>query len=212
VAFTPYATLPEFKAWVTLTDTVDDVVLNDCLLSASQWIDGYCDTHFWQDGTVGSPVARTFTACTNGCRCIDIDDLVSISTLKTDDSGDGVYETTWSASDYQLQPVNRPNGEPYTNVEAVGTLTFPARTAPGSRANRIEITGVWGWAAVPAPVRRACLIEASKELKRRFSPEGVAGFGEFGLVRISSKPVDPTVEAMLDDYTRTARGTGVLIA
>jgi hypothetical protein len=212
VAFAPYATLPEFKAWVTLTDTVDDVVLSECLVAASRWIDEYTDTHFWQDGTVGVPVARTYVSCDPGCRCIDLDDLVSISTLKTDDAGDGTFETTWSASDFQLQPVNRPTGHPFNRVEAIGSLTFPARTAPGSRANRVEITGVWGWAAVPAPVHTACQIEALKELKRRFSPEGVAGFGEFGLVRISSKPVDPTVEQMLKPYTKTDRTTGVLVA
>jgi hypothetical protein len=212
MAFAPYATRPEFKAWVVLNDTIDDVVMDECLAAASRWIDDYCDRHFWQDGTVGTPVARTFTPCSNGCRCIDIDDLVSVTTLKTDDAGDGTYETTWSASDFQLQPVNRPTGHPYTQVEAVGSLTFPARTAPGSRANRVEITGVWGWGAIPAPVHTACLIEASKELKRRFSPEGVAGFGEFGLVRISSKPVDPTVEQLLSPYTRTSRTTGVLVA
>jgi hypothetical protein len=207
VAFAPYATLPEFKAWVTLTDTVDDVVLTDCLLSASQWIDGYCGTHFWQD----TAVARTFVPCTNRTT-VDIDDLVSITALKTDETGDGTYETTWSASDYQLQPVNRPTGHPYTNIEAVASLRFPSRTTEGSRSNRVEVTGTWGWAVVPPPVRRACLIEAAKELKRRYSPEGVAGFGEFGLIRISSRQVDPTVEAMLSDYTRTARGTGVLVA
>src|SRR5262245_1312944 len=208
MAFAPYATLPQFKAWVTLSDTIDDVVATGVLDAVSRWIDEYTDTHFWQDGPT---VARTFTPCANGCRCIDIDDLVSVTSLKTDLGGDGTFETSWSVSDYQLQPVNRPTGHPYTRVEAVGALTFPARTAPGSRPDRVEITGVWGWAAVPAPVHLACLIQTSRELKRRFSPEGVIGPSEFGAVRVGTR-LDPDVELMLSEYTRTARGTGVLVA
>lgn len=210
MAFAAYATVPELKAWVTLSDNLDDVVMQSVLDSVSRWIDQYCGTHFWQDGTVGVPVARTFTACSNQCRCIDIDDLVSLSTLKTDEGGDGTFEVTWSASDYQLQDVNRPNGEPFTKIEAVASLTFPARTSPGTRADRIEVTGVWGWGAVPNPVKQACLLQASRMLKRRYSPEGVAGFGEFGLIRVSQS--DRDVEALLSDYTRTSRTTGVLIA
>jgi hypothetical protein len=209
VAFAPYATRPELKAWVGLTDEVDAPVLDRVLEAASRWIDEYCDRHFWQDGTVGTPVARTFVSCDPGCRCIDIDDLVSVTTLKTDDAGDGTFETTWSASDFQLQPVNRPTGQPFTQVEAVGSLTFPARTALGSRANRVEITGVWGWGAVPAPVHQACLIEAARELKRRFSPEGVIGFGDLGGIRVV--PIDHDVKRLLDDYTTTATSTGVLV-
>jgi hypothetical protein len=210
MAFVPYASLPEFKAWVSLSDTIDDVVATSVLEAVSRWIDEHTDTHFWQDGTVGVPVARTFVSNGPGCRDFEIDDLVSISTLKTDDAGDGTFETTWSASDYQLQPVNRPTGHPYTKIEAIGSLTFPARTAPGSRSDRVEITGVWGWAVVPAPVHLACLIQASRELKRRLSPEGVIGPSEFG-VRVGSR-LDPDVELMLSEYTRTARGTGVLVA
>jgi hypothetical protein len=211
VAFTPYATLPEFEAWVGLNDQIDTTVIDDIRITVTRWIDDYTGTHFWQDGTVGVPVARTFAPCNCGCRVLDIDDLVSITTLKTDDAGDGTYETTWSAGDYQLQPVNRPHGEPFNKVEAVGTLTFPMRTVPGSRANRIEITGVWGWAAVPAPVKQACLIQGSRVLKRRYSPEGVSSFGDLGLVRVGSR-LDPDVEQLLADYTTTARDTGILIA
>jgi hypothetical protein len=206
VAFAPYATLPEFKAWVTLTDTIDDVVLSECLAAVSRWIDEYCDTHFWQDVAV----ARTFTPCTN-TTTVDIDDLVSITSLKTDDAGDGIYETTWSASDYQLQPVNRPTGHPYMKIEAIASLRFPSRTIEGSRANRVEVTGTWGWSAVPSPVHQACLIQSSRVLKRRHSPEGVIGGFDLGAIRVGSR-LDPDVELMLKEFTMTARTTGVLVA
>lgn len=205
MAFTPYVTVPEFKAWITLTDNIDDVVMAGILESVTEWIDEACDRHFWQDGTVGSPVARTFTPCYSSK--LDIDDLVSVTTFKTDESGDGTFETTWSASDYQLLPVNRPTGRPYTKVETVAGRMFPIRYDTSTRANRVEITGVWGWTTVPAPVKQACLEQANRELKRRYSPEGVAGFGEFGLVRVS-RALDSDVARNLDPYKRH----GVLIA
>ena len=200
MAFASYATLPEFKAWVTLTDTVDDVVMANVLDSTTRWIDEYCDRHFWQDGTSGSEVARTFIPCHQ--YRLHVDDLVSITTFKTDEAGDGTFETTWSASDYQLQPVNRPTGRPYTRVQAVAGRLFPI-PYDYMRSNRVEVTGVWGWPAVPDTVKQACLIQSQRVLKRRYSPEGVAGFGEFGAVRIGSR-LDPDVQQLLDPYRRYA--------
>jgi len=203
MALTPYATSTEFKDWVKLkpSDTIDDNVILDILLAVTEWVDEYTDRHFWRDGTTGSEVARTFAS--NCGFDVAIDDLVpgSLTTLKTDSSGDGVFETTWSASDYQLLPVNRPSGEPYTSIEAVGGLTFPTRTRRQSRANRVEVTGIWGWPTVPRMVKRACLIQANRELKRNVSPEGVAGFGEFGAIRLSGR-LDPDVERNLASRRR----------
>lgn len=203
MAFAPYATLPEFKAWITLTDTIDDVVMTDALKSVSRWEDEYCERHFWQDGATGSEIARTFVP--TSCYELTIDDLVpgSVTTFKTDESGDGSFEVTWAASDYQLLPVNRPTGRPFKRVEAVGSRVFPSWLTRGQRSNRVEITGIWGWPAVPESVKQACLIQASRILKRRYSPEGVAGFGEFGAVRVSNR-LDPDVQQLLDPYRRTA--------
>jgi len=198
MAFAPYVTIPEFKSSIGLTDTIDDVELADILDSVSRWIDEYCDRHFWQDVAV----ARTFEAC--HWYKLDIDDLVSITSLKTDESGDGTFETTWAASDYQLQPVDRPTGRPFTRVEAVASRRFPIRYTVSGRANRVEITGIWGWAAVPKPVHRACLIQANRDLKTRLSPEGNAGLDSFGgAIRVPGGP-DPRATTKLDPYKRTA--------
>lgn len=199
MAFTSYVTTSEFKKWVVLNDAIDDAVITDVGESVTRWIDEYCNRHFWTDGVTGTEVARTFTPCHP--YQLDIDDLVSVTAFKTDEAGDGTYETTWSATDYQLQPVNRPNGQPYTNVEAVAARIFPIRSGRASRANRVEITGIWGWAQVPDAIQQACLIQASKVLNRRYSPQGVAGFGDFGVVRVSMK-LDPQVEELLYPYRR----------
>lgn len=43
---------------------------------------------------------------------------------------------------------------------------------------------------VPDAVRSACVLMASRLFSRRQSPEGVAGFGDIGAVRISGVDVD----------------------
>jgi hypothetical protein len=206
VAFTPYATTAEVKAWISIGDAVDDTVIDDVRASVTRWIDDYCDRHFWQDGAPASEVARTFTP--ENCYRLDIDDLVpgSITTFKTDEAGDGTFETTWAATDYQLLPVNRPTGRPYDRVEAVASRMFPVRYTRG-RSNRVEITGVWGWTAVPDAVYQACLIQSSRILKRRYSPEGTVGFADLGVVRMQPR-LDPDVQSLLDPYRRY----GVLVA
>ena len=52
----------------------------------------------------------------------------------------------------------------------------------------------------PAPivtddVRRACVMLTARLFSRRNSPEGAAGFGDFGVVRVTR--IDPDIEAML---------------
>jgi hypothetical protein len=199
MAFTPYTTVTDFKAWVKLNDTIDDAVLSFVIDSVSEWIDQYTDRHFWRDGVTGSEVARTFEAT---CRYeLDINDLVSVTAFKTDEAGDGTFETTWAASDYQLLPFNRPTGGPYTKVEVIGGNLLPIRYGRQGRRDRVQITGIWGWDTVPRPVRQACLEQTNRELKRNVTPEGVAGFGEFGAIRLSGR-LDPDVERNLNSYRR----------
>lgn len=48
---------------------------------------------------------------------------------------------------------------------------------------------------IGANVREAILMMTSRLFRRRLTPEGVAAFGEFGAVRVSS--VDPDIERLL---------------
>lgn len=191
-----YATLAEFKAWISETETVIDSILEERVEAASRWIDGRCKRtdgrrHFYQ-----VTEARVFDAAAPNYLCVD--DLVSVTTFKTDDNLDGVFETTWAATDYQLLPLNSAaDSRPYTEIAAIGRA-FPWATGAYQRSGRIQITGVWGWPAVPDGVHTACLIQASRGLKRRHSPEGVARVGEFGM-RVSSRD-DPDVESYLREF------------
>lgn len=189
-----YCTVPEAKQWVGLTDSLDDSLLEDIITAASRWIDEYCGRQFWSS-TAGT--ARVFDSYDR--YSVEIGAYSAVTLVKTDDNQDGVFETTWSASDYQLLPldVSSPEPQAYTEIRAISTRTFPIRY-PFGRLGLVQVTGTPGEAAVPSAVNLACRMQTSRMLQRRKSPEGVAGWGEFGVVRIGQ--VDNDVAALLAPY------------
>lgn len=196
-----YATVEALKSRLGIADTVDDYELHGACFAASRAIEQFCERTFYRSGTE----ARTFTpANLYAVKLPEFNDLVSVTTLKTDASGDGVFELTWSASDYQLQPVNpgaAPEQRPYTRIRAVGTLLFPLPVPTLMRTDLVQVTGVWGWPAVPYAIRQAALILAAETFKLKDAPFGVAGFGELGLIRIRD---NPKVAALAGPYRRNA--------
>jgi hypothetical protein len=186
-----YATLTQVKAALRITDSVDDTLLEMAIESASRLIDGYTYRYFYNAGTA----VRNFAA--EDSYLVNIDDLVSISELKTTDEIGSEY-TTWNATDYQLQPVNgKQDGLniPYTSILAVDDKLF---NTLGSQA-LVRITGVWGWSAVPIAVTQATVIQSSRIYKRLDSPLGVAGFGDLGAIRVG-RSLDPDVEQLVMPY------------
>lgn len=200
-----YATLAELKARLGITDTADDARLTAALNTASRGIDHCCGRQFNDAGTAS---ARVFVADT--LNRADVDDFHSITGLiiATDTGNDGTYETVWAASDYELYPlggvVEGETGWPYWQIRAVGSRQFPAGT-PGRPAWRslerapVQVTARWGWAAVPAPIKEATLVIASEIFKLRDAPFGVAGFGDWGPVRVRANPI---AYAMIRPYER----------
>lgn len=127
--------------------------------------------------------------------------------IKTDDGDDGTFETTWASTDYQLEPLNQLDGDTYTpwwRIRAVNGKTFPCN----NRRAALQVTAPWGWEDVPDDVKQAALIKAARLFLRKDSPQGVAGFGDFGVVRIS-RTEDPDVAALLDPFRHPA---AVLVA
>lgn len=145
-----YITPEALKSRAGISDTADDRELLGVCRSVSRWIDDHCDRVF---------ARRTVTVQLDICGpySVQTPDFVSVTTLKTDDDADGVFETTWSASDYEPQPVNAAveiQPKPYTSIAAVGTKLFPVRYSTG-RPPRAQLVGVLGWPSLPAGVREA---------------------------------------------------------
>lgn len=194
-----YATVAALKSRIGITDAVDDYELHMACFAASRAVENICERVFYRTAT---GTVRTFVP--DGLYCVTLgayNDLVSIATLKTDAGGDGTFETTWSASDYQLHPVNpaaAPEVRPYTKIQAVGSQTFPLPLVIGRR-DMVQVTGVFGWPAVPIAVKQATLILAEELFKLKDAPFGVAGFGDLGVVRIRE---NPKVAALIGPYQR----------
>jgi hypothetical protein len=186
-----YCSLSDVKAALRITDPVDDSLLEMAVESASRLIDGYTYRYFYNAGTA----TRDFVA--EDSYLTIIDDLISISELKTTDEIGSEY-VTWSAADYQLQPVNgRIDGlvVPYTSILSTDDLLF---NKLGEQA-LVRVTGVWGWSAIPIAIKQATIIQSSRIYKRLDSPLGVAGFGDLGAIRVG-RSLDPDVEQLVMPY------------
>ena len=186
-----YATLAQVKGALRITDSVDDSLLEMAIESASRLIDGYTYRYFYNAGTA----TRDFVASDSYLTIID--DLISLSELKTTDEIGSEY-VTWGTADYQLRPVNgKQDGlnVPYTSILSTDDLLF---NILGEQA-LVRVTGVWGWSAVPIAVTQATIIQSSRIYKRLDSPLGVAGFGDLGAIRVG-RALDPDVEQLVMPY------------
>ncbi len=88
-----YATLTDFKAALGIgsADAADDANLLRALETASRWIDGHCQRHFY-----AKTQTRYYTAKASYELMLDDDepDLLSITSLKTDEDDDYDYDYT----------------------------------------------------------------------------------------------------------------------
>ena len=192
---TAYATLAQVKAALRITDTVDDALIEMARVSASDLIDGYTGRTFDTSGTV----TRVFAPADN--YVLQTDDLAGTALTITSSTGaDGVFDVTWKASDYQLEPLNGvSNGQavPFTRIRAVQDYLWP--TAGGEAT--VKVVGVFGFASVPTVITQATVLQSSRIFTRLQSPLGVAGFGEMGVVRVT-RALDPDVAALVEPYRR----------
>lgn len=179
-----YLTIDEAVQYVGRNETRDTTELEDVVTSVSRLIDRYCGRQFFQS----TATAREFDSL-NGT---DVEfgpfnDVVSVTTLAYDSNDDGTFETTVSASGYQLLPTKNaaPIDEPFTSLRLLNGSTFPYAPAASGRTGLIRITGTYGWSAVPVEVKQAARIMVAEVAKLADAPLGVAGFGEFGVVRLS---------------------------
>jgi hypothetical protein len=187
-----YCTLADLKAVMRIVDNVDDVLLEDRIEEASRTIDDYCDRRFYLDTSASS---RIYTAPSG--KYVLTDDIASTSGLviKVDTTHDGTYATTLTSAQYQLEPLNAiSKGVAITRIMAVSGGSFPTISAPAP----IQVTAIWGWPAVPSPVKSAAILMAGRLTKRGDSLLGVAGFGDLGA--ISVRNIDPDVQKMLAPY------------
>lgn len=139
-----YADLNTLKSAgvLNITGSSFDARLLALLGDVSRWIDNYCNRHFY--------VLETTRVFDGGGQELQVPDLISVTTLKTDDDHDRVFETTWSGSDYLLYPLNaqpqQPWGRPYSRVLVDAGAGTKAAFHAGK--STVEIAGKWGFREV----------------------------------------------------------------
>ena len=195
-----YATLAEVKGAARITDNIDDSLLELAIESASREIDSYTERVFFSSGSATRIyVPRSSNVC-------ETDDIITVTTLKTSTDADGVFDVTFTPSDFQLEPLNGLAGgifTPATRVRAVGDFFFPVyqpRDIPSGRAT-VQIVGVFGFSSIPIAIKQATVLASLRAYKRYESPTGVLGFSDTGVVRIGAR-LDPDVQRLVDPYRK----------
>lgn len=197
----PYVTLAELKKYVGIpvNELGKDEVLQFALDSATREIEDYCERQFNKESSATARVYEPDDRCQ-----IEVDDFYDITgfVLETDPNGNGNFSQAWTSADYELSPLNGVisgvTGYPYWVIDAVGGLSFPV-PYHGRRKATVRVTAKWGWSAIPKTIRQCCFQMASKNYSMQGAPLGVAGFGEFGVVRVRG---DSVLEGKLERYRR----------
>jgi len=187
-----YCTLAEVKAALRLTDNVDDTLIEGAIESASRRIDGVTGRWFYK--TASTAISMYPVDSYN----VSTQDMANTSIIvKTDDDGNGTFETTWTqGTDYQLEPLNASlNGKPYNRIVAIGGKTFSTQTNPDMPL--VQVTAYWGWEAVPHDIRQAAVLLSIRGFARYNAALGVVGFADMA---IQVRAVDPDVRDLLAPY------------
>lgn len=198
-----YATLVEIKRRLKVDeygDIEDDGKLESVVDGVSRAIDAYTGRWFYS-----ASQTRYYTA--EDANELEVDDLLSITTLKTDEGSDRIYERTWASDDYDLWPYNAStDGKPYTEIHTTpqGDYAFP------STWRGVEIAGAFGYSATTPPqVKEACLLLCEQIFKRKDAVFGIVGtMGGEQLMRIAADMLreDPAIKMMLGSFVRIGVG------
>jgi uncharacterized phiE125 gp8 family phage protein len=190
-----YVTAAELKAYLRISDTVDDVQIALAITAASRAVDRHTSRQF---GLVAAPEARTYTSRWDRLRrryVCDIDDLMTVTGLT-------ITNTQGPVTGYTLKPGNAPaKGRPWTLLVLDPQPTIHP-TPWVTLEDDVTVTARYGWTTVPDPVKQATLLQASRIVARRGAPFGVAGSPDLGNeLRLLAK-VDVDVAVVLGPYIR----------
>jgi hypothetical protein len=196
-----YATLADVKAAARITDTIDDALLEIAIESSSRDLDAYTERVFYSTGATA--VARVYIP--QDIYLVETDDIISVTSVKSDSNGNGTFDVTWETSDFQLEPLNGRAGgidTPATRIRAIGQYLWPVYEPRNVNSNQasVQVTGVFGFATIPSAIKQATILASLRAYKRYESPTGVLGFSDMGVVRIGR--LDPDVQRLVDPYRK----------
>jgi hypothetical protein len=169
-ASTAYATLDALREYVNVPNTSQDNLLSDLLVDASGYLDAQCGRDFYRHPQVSGTEIRTFDG-TGTSRLRVRAGIVSLTTVEIATQTGGTF-TALGATAWMLDPSDKSDTETYGTVQLTGLGT--PYFAPGY--GTVRLTGVFGWAAPPAMIRKATL-----DLAREWYRQGPGGGGPVGV-------------------------------
>lgn len=182
-----YTTLDEMKDRLGTVTTGLDLVLTSAIEGAEAAIEDYCGDRVFTVPT-GAALARVYVPHGNH---VYTDDIGSLTGFVVADTGQ-----TYGATAYQLEPLNAlVKGRPYDAIRLLGTSYLSTSYNQAT----VTVTAMWGWPAVPSPVKEATRILATDLYRMKDSQFGVAGFGEMGVMMVRE---NRTVANLLKNYRR----------
>lgn len=128
-----YATLDELKTKLHITASTDDADLLACLNSAARTVDG---PHGAKRGFFIEKATKYFSI--PSLATLQIPDLLAVTSVATDQDGDGVHEDAWESTDYRLTPRNG------SVKQQFGIADTSEKTWSGYE-DGLEIAGTWGY-------------------------------------------------------------------
>jgi hypothetical protein len=152
-------------------------VITSALNSAEAMVNDFCQRTFL---VASSPSARSYTPHRPGEYVLRIHDCTTVTSV-TESGG------TVSTADYQTEPVTKSWAGLTVPIEQLRRYWTCWRYDEGFA--RISVTATWGWTATPDAVIEATKIIAKDILQQRNNNSGVAGFGEYGAVRVRMNPI-----------------------
>lgn len=195
-----YVTVSELKNTLAITSSTYDADLAIVVNTASRTLDAITGRRFWSD--TGTANVRTYTP--DSYRRLMIDDLQTLTTLKVDQNGDGTFEETWTVgTDFVLEPQNADSDIPIRPYESVLIRNQSRYYFPVDLEQSVQITGKFGWAAVPDEIQSAASILAGKLFKRmREAPFGIVSFGGGESPAMRLARTDPDIGNLIQGYIR----------
>lgn len=194
---TDYALSTDIQTYVGTTlssASLGNAVL--ALTAASRAVDSFTGRDFTPSGNTATTMSFAVRSLYRGF----VRDFSTTADLVValDEDEDGTAETTLTAADYQLYPLN-------AYIPGVGTASYTEVRLVGrdfTQCNRrptLHVTAKWGWTAVPDVIKRATVMLAAEMLKDPETPYGVVGFDNVGVIRLRA---NPRVAMMLQPYVR----------
>lgn len=172
-------TVAAWRQWSGNKTEPVDAMVAAAISAAEQAIDEHCQRKIFVADDADTS-ARLYVPRADSI--LRIHDCVAVTAV-TDDSA-AVASTA-----YQLEPLNNLDAAglsvPY---EQIRRLSGSGWTCDYGRAT-VSVTARWGWPALPAQYLEAVKMLTSDLLNMKEIRGGVAGFGEFGAVRIRENPM-----------------------